>query len=288
MFAIALSHLVVAAAATPRLGRSPIVDDRWLLAAWILLYLPLVAELIAHLAAGSRHVRQNVLYCLIPPLRMAAREHEHGRAVWLPRVGWCRVGPELAERLARAWAAPMILVALAVLPVLAIEYFWEQRLEEHPILLILLHAGACLIWLAFAIELILMVSVVDKKLRYCRENWLDVVIVLAPFVVFLQALRITRLLRLQQAARLAKAYRTRGVLMRVYRAVLALELVHRLLRVKPERRLRSLESKLEEKSREIEALEAEIHEVQRLIAAEQSSTDAARHTPLLDQSEASG
>ncbi|MDX6399049.1 MAG: voltage-gated potassium channel, partial [Gaiellaceae bacterium] len=99
----------------------------------------------------------------------------------------------------------MLVAALLVIPVIAV----EQSNAGEPWRSI---AGALnwAIWVAFAVELIVMLVVVPDKWRWLRSHPLEVVIVLLtpPFLPSslqaLRALRVLRLLRLLRLAQLAK------------------------------------------------------------------------------------
>jgi voltage-gated potassium channel len=99
-----------------------------------------------------------------------------------------------SERAARAFEIPILVAALLVVPVIAVE---QSSLGEPWTIL----AGVFnwLIWLAFAAEVAVMLAIVPDRWRWLRENPLEVAIVVLtpPFLpASLQALRVFRLLRL--------------------------------------------------------------------------------------------
>lgn len=205
--------------------------------------------------------------CLIPPLRLCARERGDVDRMWFPFTGWVVADRELRRRLEHAFSLPMIWIALLILPVLGIQFYFKERILDYPMLRFVLHFGTGLIWFAFACEFIVMVSVTQKKLAYCLKHWLDLAIILLPLISFLRTARILRATRLakigklQQVTRLVRMYRLRGVAMRALRAMMLLEVLNRLLRTKPERRLAQLEEQYEEKQRELEHLRQKIEAV---------------------------
>ena len=216
-------------------------------------------------AAGPRHRFYAWLFCLIPPLRLCARQRIHDiDHIWFPWGGWQPVDRQLQRRLERLFSIPMIWIALLILPVLGLQLYFKDSIVNYPILRLALHIGTGLIWFAFAVEFIVMVSVSAKKLEYCKTHWLDLVIILLPLISFLRSLRLLRasklmkIGKLQQLSRVVRAYRLRGVAMRGFRALLVLEIIHRLLRTKPESRIMKLEQKYEEKRRELEELQEQI------------------------------
>ena len=118
------------------------------------------------------------------------------------------------------------------------------------------------IWMAFVFEFVVMFSVVEKRLRYCRQNWIDVAVVLLPLVNFMGAARLGRLVKLKQLSRTAKIYRMRGLVLRTWRAIVALGVIDTLLRRDPEQRMDKLRIQIEEKQEEIEHLHKELARIQ--------------------------
>jgi voltage-gated potassium channel len=112
---------------------------------------------------------------------------------------------ERSMRIAGRFQWPVLIAALLVIPVIVIEESnvgqgWKTLAE-------VLNWG---IWLAFALELIVMLAVVPSKATWLRENPLEVAIVVLtpPFLpASLQALRIFRLLRLLRLIRVARVAR---------------------------------------------------------------------------------
>lgn len=237
------------------------------------------------------------LFCVCPPLRLCAHRRGEVEEVWLPKLGWKPTNRKLQKYLERVFSIPMIWIALMILPVLAIHFVFKEGIVEYPLLRMLLHFGTGMIWFAFTVEFIVMVSVAENKLKYCKKHWLDLAIILLPLISFLRSLRILRagkILKagkLTQLAKLVRAYRLRGVAMRGFRALMVLEVVSRLLKIKPERRIRKLEELRAEKLRELEELDEEIEELRKMqadgdsavkdsAANEESSADAANSMDL--------
>lgn len=244
---------------------------------WTLAFLqPLfVVEMILHIAAGGRCWSRNVLYCVCPPFRLGGRDHVDGRSIWLPRIGWARVDQDLVERVEKAFSGPMILFALLVLPVVGFEFYhlMIEKAEPSSGMGDFLKWVEAVIWYAFAVEFIVMVSIVPKKFRYCKEHWIDIAIICLPLISFLRMLRLGQVLRVQQFSRVARVYRLRGLSMRMFRGILVLDIIHRLMAGKPEKRLPKLQEQLAEKEAEIKQLRAEIAELEALLA-EKKEEDA--------------
>jgi voltage-gated potassium channel len=199
-----------------------------------------------------------LLYCMLPPLRVAARDHATGQQVWLPELGWQPVDRALRSRIEAALNTPILVVSLAVLPLILVEYVWKETITSDPFWARWIAIATAVIWLAFAGEFILMASIAEKKLAYCKQHWLDLVIILLPLVAFLRALRLGRLLRLSTLTNSSRVYRLRGVAMRAYRALLVIKAIDNLVNGSPARRLARLRQRLEEHEALLEQLRAEI------------------------------
>ncbi len=218
-------------------------------------------------------------FCLFPPLRMCARHRGSRDRIWLPWLGWQIADHALQHRLERAFSLPMVGIALLILPVLGLQTVYQEHLADYPVLRIALHIGTGVIWFAFAFEFIVMVSVTPRKLAYCRQHWLDLVIILLPLVSFLRSLRFLRATKLlnigkfQQLSRLTRVYRLRGVALRGWRALLLLDVAQRLLFSTPAKRIRKLEEKCLEKERELEHLRAQIEVLRAEHARQKSKAD---------------
>jgi len=234
-----------------------------------LLYPLYAAETIAHILTGGGSWWRNAVYCLCPPLRIGGRDHVDGGSMWLPLIGWARVDRKLVERVEKAFSGPMILIALMVLPLLALEYqLRSKEIQPNWQMSLFLTTAEGVIWFSFAMEFIVMFSIVPKKLRYCREHWIDIAIICLPLIAFLRAFRVTRVLRLQQLTRVGRVYRLRGVTMRMFRAILLLDVIRRFVEGKPEKRLVKLREQLAERELEIERLREEIVQLEALLAEE--------------------
>jgi voltage-gated potassium channel len=226
---------------------------------------------------------QSVVACFCPPLRMCARNYDMDGNIWFPKIGWRQPDKQLRDELEKKFSVPMIFIALAILPVLLIEVGMREQLMQRPWLQLLLHASMGVIWFAFAAEFLVMVSVAEKKLWYCKEHWLDLAIILLPFIAFLRSLRVVRATRLarlakiQQLSKMGRLYRLRGLAMRALRALLILELLNRIFRISPERRLKSLRSSLEEKEAECEELRGQIAELEQQVQREKKQ-EMAEHS----------
>jgi hypothetical protein len=277
LFYLSAAVLVLAAGVIHRLSHGDLTAFEanvlfWgMVLTWPLFVLEGALRLIACHRPGmsrGRRVAAFLEVCLFPPLRLGGRAYADPGRIWLPGLGWARVNQHLRCRLERFFSAPMVVITLLVLPFLAMEYFWLEAVRADFLLSLVLDIGTSVIWLAFALELIVMASVADRKTDYCLHHWIDLAVVLFPLVDFLPVLRLLRLgslLELQQVSRLSRLYRLRGLVSRVWRAVLVLEMIQRLFGHYPENRLLRLKRQLAEREEEIAELRREIAELEDLL-----------------------
>lgn len=230
----------------------------------LLLYPLFFLEFLVHRLVGSPFWKRDLLSCLLPPFRLVAHDHESGNNIYLPSYGWQELNAGFRERLTTAFNVPMILIALMVLPLLACDFKWQAEIQSSPILSMLTQLSESLIWFAFTLEFLVMISIVERKGQYCKQHWMDIAIILLPIVAFLRAARLGRLLRLQQftktakLTRTARVYRLRGLAMRAYRAILVLEVIQRLMHRNPEKRLETLKEQLAQMELDMDDLKSQI------------------------------
>jgi hypothetical protein len=206
---------------------------------------------------------------LLPPVRMGCRSLMRPHHIWLPRLGWQPIDSHLRRTLERVFSVPMIFFALMVVPLLALEFYKRETLDSQPALALGLAIGTSVIWLAFALELILMLAVSDRPWRYCLLHWIDVVIVLLPAVELLplfRLLRLGRILRTEQLLRWGRLHRLQALIARGWRAFLLLQIVQRLTGRSLERQLKQRRELLQAKEEELADLRREIEELEQRIA----------------------
>jgi hypothetical protein len=215
--------------------------------------------------SGWPYYRGQLWICLLPALRMVQRSKAMNGRMWFPVLGWHEVNRDLRRKLERFFSIPMIVIALMILPVLVVEYFWGESFKqgEHVWTLILLDSCTVVIWVAFATEFIVMCAVADSKLTYCKLHWLDLAIILLPLISFARALRVARLIRL---GRMSRLYRLRGLAIRAFRALLLLDVITRLIGRSPQKQLCKLLVILAEKEAEVADLRKEIARLETMIA----------------------
>ena len=229
-----------------------------------LLYPLFVIEAVVHYAAGSRNMGQHIWYLIMPIFRLCGRDHVHGTQVWLPRLGWQESNRALEKQLARRFSVPMIIIALLVLPVVAMELFWAELVAQSPRLTFALETATIWIWMAFVFEFVIMISVVDRKLAYCRKNWIDLAIVLLPMLSFMRAARLGTVVQLKQLSRTARIYRLRGIALRTWRAFVALDVLDMLLRRDPTYQMEKLQEEIAEQADELNYLKSELERMKKL------------------------
>lgn len=227
--------------------------------------------------APKNKLVSDLICALCPPLRMGKSIAAKGNEIWLPRFDWHPPGKPLHKGLERVFSKPMLIIAMLILPVLLIEFRYQELLQENIWLKLVLSISMGLIWCAFACEFILMVSSTNKKLQYVKKNWIDLAIILLPLVSFLRSLRIFRaaklakFAKLQQLTKMGRIYRMRGLLAKTIRAFLVLEIVNRVLKTAPEKRLDKLLAQVEDKEEELRELKERVASIRAEMETEATS-----------------
>jgi voltage-gated potassium channel len=284
MFFLSLLFLVVLAGLIhryPRLDRDSL-EAYLILGGLCVLWFPFLLEAVLrfHLRDRERPAWKSLAVAaacvLLPPLRMGCRSQVRPSRLWLPVLGWQEVDTHLRRALECFFSLPMLGFALLVLPLLALEYYWGVAIRTEPVLALWLDIGTSVVWLAFTVELILMVAASDRPIQYCFLHWIDVAIVLLPAVEVLplfRLLRLGRLLRLDQLLRWGRLHRLQAVATRGWRAFLLLQVVQRLTGRSLEHRHQQLLELLQAKEEEVADLRQEIKELEgRMAQRVQSGT----------------
>lgn len=275
MFLAAIVFLFLLALAIPHPGFSVgigeiIWETSWVPRLLLILWAVIAVEALWSLRSPADNFRwaalRFLLVLLLPPFRIAVTPSVPTTVIWLPRGGWQRSDQVLFEKLEWRSTIPMLIVTLLILPVVGIEFLFQDSISESPGLMIGLHVVNALIWFAFALEFILMVSVTERKLAYCKQNWINILIIVLPLIGFLRTIRLFKVLRVAKVGKLLRAYRLRGLMMRVMRIALILNLLERFMRRNPEKYLASLREKEQEKMLELDDIRAKIQAVQEIIA----------------------
>lgn len=215
-----------------------------------------------------RPSRGRVLYilccALVPPLRAGLHPASMRGHMWLPLFGWRRTSLRLSRRVQKAFGVPMLGIGLLILPVLIGEIFFSRQVQASPGLALGLDVATRLIWLAFALEFVVMMAVTPRRTEYAMRHWVDVVIILLPFVAFLRSLQMLRagqVLRAQRMSQFARVYRLRGVAVKLLQAVLMLRVLEGLSERAARRRIAGIREQIRYRQAEVVDLHEELRQL---------------------------
>ncbi len=105
------------------------------------------------------------------------------------------------ERFERATELPLLLLALAMVPLLVIPLLVDLPSGVKAAFI----AADWFIWAAFAFEYVVRLVLSSQRWRFVRRQWADLLIVVLPFLRPLRIVRSARALRLLRLARLGSA-----------------------------------------------------------------------------------
>jgi hypothetical protein len=198
-----------------------------------------------------------ILHSSFAPFRLGRRFSQDNSLMYFPFWGFCKTNEAFFDKLRRAFSTPMLLIALVIVPILLIDLKFKEKAEAlMPDIVYLMRMTEVFIWIIFTYEFITMFSVTSEKLDYCKKNWIDLIIIILPFVAaFMTSFSFLRLLRLNQVAR---AYRLKGVFSKVRQALILADSVQKIMFPKPEKQLLHLKKKLRENKRQQEELERQV------------------------------
>jgi voltage-gated potassium channel len=100
------------------------------------------------------------------------------------------------QRIEQATDLPLLLLAVAMIPLLLGPIFFHPSAGVETALF------TCdwVIWALFAVDFGVKVAVAPRRLHYVRTHWLELAVVVLPFLRPLRALRLLRVLRLARVA----------------------------------------------------------------------------------------
>jgi len=156
----------------------------------------------------------------LPPPRPGVRH------VRLPLLGILIADDPLRRRVDGFFHVPMIILALLILPLLVVDYLflYDHPEREYSLLWWICCIASSIIWLAFLVEFVLKVTIAESRFEYARRNWIDIVIIMLPFL---------RPFRAARLARTSRLFRLRGVGMKFARhgltVLLGLQVTERML-----------------------------------------------------------
>ena len=198
------------------------------------------------------------LALIFPPARIGSRDIMTGEYIWIPFWHWAEDTAGLLDELQKRFIIPMIGVALLMVPVLVVEWkFMEDVQSRWPDLNIhlIMEIIETIVWASFAFEFVLLISVAHEKLNYAKDNWIDLLIILLPFVSFLRTFRISQIARLKYATR---SFKLRGVMTKTKRGLFFFNFLQRIFRIEPESELRRLQKLLRENELERKDLQEKL------------------------------
>ena len=92
----------------------------------------------------------------------------------------------LLDRVERITEAPLLILAALMIPLLVGSFLWDLTERQETTFLAL----DIFIWSVFAADLMVKTAISPRRLSYLKAHWIDVVIVVVPFV---RPLRLVRL-----------------------------------------------------------------------------------------------
>ena len=92
----------------------------------------------------------------------------------------------MLQRVERLTELPLLLLSFAMIPLLLGPILWDQSAVEETLFFTL----DVFIWAIFAADLIAKLAIAPNRIAYARRHWLEVLIVVIPFI---RPLRIVRL-----------------------------------------------------------------------------------------------
>lgn len=145
------------------------------------------------------------------------------KRVYIPIYGWLDVDEDHRTRVERFFHVPMLVLALLVLPLLVLEwYYGDDSNSAHWAIRFSILAAGAMIWFAFLVEFIIKIWIAESRVQYVTRNWLDVLIVALPLLRPLRMARAARIVRVsQQVSRVSRVFTLRGVVMKLIRTAAA-------------------------------------------------------------------
>ncbi|MEM1135577.1 MAG: hypothetical protein AAGI07_07030 [Bacteroidota bacterium] len=198
---------------------------------------------------------------LFPPVRIVIGSIAHPSFIWLPFINWSKVNPALAAYLKKKFLVPVLVLGLLMIPALLVEIKFQTQLTAafpHLDLNFYLQTFHALVWVGFAIEFIILISVAEDKKAYCTKNWMDILILLLPIVSFFRSFRFLRALKFNQ---LAHSFRMKGTQAKIKEGLLLLDFLKRLgYLYNPEVQIKRVKKKMMKNQQERVLLESEMLE----------------------------
>ncbi|GAA4820612.1 hypothetical protein [Algivirga pacifica] len=203
--------------------------------------------------------RTKTLYLLaafFPVLRFATPRFSDQNLIWLPAWQWSYRNDTLFDTLRKKFSLPMILIAALIVPILFIEMKYEEQMRAYVSDIdFYLEVSQAFIWMAFTFEFVLMIFVSRERGDYAVKHWMDLLIILVPLISAFRSMRVLRVLRVQN---LARAYRVKGLFLKLRQTLFLADIVHRLLYPNPKKHLKTLQKRLKANKRQRYLLEEQV------------------------------
>jgi len=249
-----------------------------MLAVLAILYLVMLGEGIAHWVTGGKQLRQHLMFALFPFMRLSSLDHRDGTHVWVVGMGWLKRTRLLEQRLTSVFSLPMLLIALPILPLIIVQLIWSQKINTDPNLKFAMATATAVIWMAFVFEFAIMFTVARRRLKYCKEHWINIAIIALPLVGFLRIAALGGMIKLKQVAKTISVLRLRVIFIRFWRALVVLGLIDKMLRKKPAQKADKLAKLIEEKEEELALLRWQMSQMEEKIAPLEENPDSDRST----------
>ena len=110
-------------------------------------------------------------------------------------------GADALDRFERQTAIPMLVFALAIIPLLVIPLVIELSSAMEATFV----ASEWFIWAAFAVEYVIRLYLAPEKWSFVKRNKIDLLVIVIPFLRPLRVVRSARALRVLRAARAASS-----------------------------------------------------------------------------------
>lgn len=144
------------------------------------------------------------------------------RRIWLPVRGYLDVDDDIRKRVDRFFSVPMLTLALLVLPLLVVDYYISRGTDKEHWLTTVVLVSHVAISLAFAVEFGVKIWIAQSRFGYLGRNWIDLIIIILPFLRSIRVFQTFRMLRSLEAARvvqISRIYAMRGVGLKAVRTM---------------------------------------------------------------------
>ena len=92
----------------------------------------------------------------------------------------------MLDRIERMTELPLVILSFAMVPLLTAPFFWELSPSSKDLVIAL----DTFVWALFAADLMVKLAIAPQRMKYIRQHWLDVLVVLIPLARPFRILRI--------------------------------------------------------------------------------------------------